>query len=1193
MKHPIARLASLGGGLWLLALALLPLAASGQAPSIAMQSPSETVIAGQCASFSVGFNVSGPSTFQWEQSSDGGSIWMNLADGNGMSGSGTPVLVIDSVTSQMSGSQYRVVAADNAGSVTSTPVTLTVTALPAGDVVAYDVSTLAGTASGGADGTGGAARFVNPGSVAVDGAGNLFVADSGNSTIRRITPAGVVTTFAGTPGNTGSADGMGRSARFNGPEGVAVDSAGNVYVADAGNDSIRRISALGVVTTVASGAAQFYRPQAVAVDGSGNVYAAAGGSIVKVTPTGEVIILAGDGSGWAENGTYAVFNNPSGLAVDGSGNVYVADTGNDIIRKINTSRVVTTIAGQHPTAIQDPGMGEPGTEYYPGSSDGTGAAAHFNAPQGVAVDASGNVYVADTGNNTVRRITAAGVVTTIAGSPPGGWYTAKGSSFRLYYPASSYGSTDGVGSAARFAGPLGLAVDAAGDVLVADTGNGTIRSITPGGSVSTVAGAAVQGDADGTGGAAQFYYPVGVAVDYAGNAYVADTYNHVIRKVTRAGVVTTLAGNPGNPGSADGTGGAARFNYPEGVAVDGGGNLYVADTHNDTIRRITPAGVVTTLAGTAGNAGSADGTGASAQFFYPIGIGVDGAGNVYVGDSYNDEVRRVTPAGVVTTLAGSPPIPGGSDTIPTFSGMNNIAVDNSGNVYVVSNSAIQKVTPAGVVTTLAGSAQAEAGSATIGGACGIAVDGAGNVYVADPGINTISKVTPAGVVTTLTSTLSQYFSGGAAGIAAQARLGLGLAVDGSGVLYITQETPNVAFDGSGMPPTSATAAGTNMLLIGIPTVVGPPAIVDQPASQTATTGGTLKFEVAASGSPEPTYQWLFDGNPIPWETGPTLTLTDVGTTQAGTYSVEVTTAGITTESNAATLAVSNGGWLTNLSARAYLEPIVYWAYPLTAGFVTTGANPMSILVRGVGPGLQQFGVTGFLPDPSLTIYAGSTPGPTLTSWDPSLASEFASVGAFPLALGSHDTAVMQSLGPGAYTAIVNSAYQPADSGIVLAEVYDADQGAPANRLINLSARAFVGTGANLLIGGFVVGGPSAETLLIRAVGPGLSQFNIGGALAEPLLTVFDSNPDNSPAGPQVIAQIQGWGVDPTQGSSAVTARIEPATAAEMSLAGAFSFTPGSADSALVLTLPPGAYTAEVTGADGGSGVALVEIYELP
>jgi sugar lactone lactonase YvrE len=1208
-----ARTRAVGTGLFLLVNAFLPLAASGQAPSIALQSPSETVIAGQCASFAVGANGSPAPTYQWQQSTDGGNTWTNLTEGNGMIGTGTATLVIAEATVPMSGSQFQALVANASGSAASAPVALTVTPLPVGDVVAYNFGILAGMAPGSADGTGGSARFLNPGALALDAVGNAYVADSGNSTIRKITPSGVVTTLAGSPGNSGAADGTGGAARFNGPQGVAVDGSGNVYVADTGNNTIRKITPGGVVTTLAGApppfapagladgqgrAARFNGPWGVAVDGSGNVLVADTGNFVirRITPAGAVTSVTSGGNGYLDgNGSSAAFDGPKGVAVDSAGNLYVADTGNDVIRKIASNGVVTTLAGSPPTANVVNGMAP--FLYHPGSADGTGGSAQFNGPQGVSVDSAGNVYVADTGNNTVRKITPAGAVTTLAGSPPSPPTKAKGSSILLYNPAGSYGSADGTGSGARFANLFGIAVDGAGNLYVADTGNNTIRKVTPAGAVATLAGTAVQGGDNGTVGAAQFFYPQGAAVDIAGNLYVADSYNHAIRKITPGGSVTTLAGTVGMAGSTDGTGGAALFNCPSGVAVDGTGNVYVADTHNDTIRKITPAGVVTTLAGSPGNAGYADGTGSAAQFFYPWGVAVDGSGYVYVADHYNDAVRKVTPAGVVTTLAGGPLPSGGSDTAPPFNLPSGVALDSSGNVYVADLFAIQRVAPGGTVATLAGNEYANMGGISDGlgsvaqfnGPQGLAIDGAGNVYVADTGNNLIRKITPGGFVTTIAGSPDSVFAtADGVGGAAQFNGPCGIAVDGSGTLYVAESQ----LAGNPMAPPTTESAVSDIRL-GIPLAVELPAITSQPQSQTVNSGDTVTLAVAASGNPPPAYQWEFGGMPIAGATGPTLTLSNVGATQAGVYSVLVTARGFTALSNAAVVTVGTRGWLANLSARAYVAPTLSPRDMLIAGFVTAGPGAKSVLARGAGPGLQQFGVTGFISNPSLTIYSGSTPGLTLTSWNPNLAAMFTSLGAFPFAVGSNDTAALQSFSPGAYTAVVSSASTPAANGIALAELYDADQGAPSNRLVNLSARAYVGLGANILIGGFIVGGPSSETVLVRGVGPGLGSLNLSGFLAEPLLAVYDSNPTHSASGPQLIAQIQGWGGPPMQGASAVAARIEPATASDMSQAGAFSLTAGSADSAMVLTLPPGAYTAEVSGADGGSGIALVEIYELP
>jgi sugar lactone lactonase YvrE len=950
-----------------------------------------------------------------------------------------------------------------------------------GQTNTYTFGTLAGAAPGSADGSGTNARFRGGGGIAVDSAGNFYVADAGNNTIRKITAAGAVTTLAGSPGQSGTRDGTGTDARFNGPAAVAVDGAGNLYVADYGNNTIRRVTPTGAVTTLAGSpgnpgpsgdsadgigaAAGFFHPNGLAVDGSGNVYVAdaGNGTIRKITPAGSVTTLAGvvgvagttDGTG-----TAALFDYPNGVAIGGDGNLYVTDHGANTIRKITPGGAVTTLAGA-------PGVS--------GSTDGTGAAARFFELIGVAIDSSGNLYVADNGNNTIRKVTPAGAVTTLAGSP------------------TVTGSTDGEGAAASFFDPYGVAVDPSGNVLATD--DTCIRKITPGGSVTTFAGVESSGSSDGLGAAARFLSPFGVAVDASGNAYVADNGNDTIRKVTPAGAVTTLAGSAGQSGNADGTGPAARFNRPAGVAVDGAGNLFVADDGNDTIRKITLSGVVTTFAGTAGISGSSDGTGSASRFRTPYGLAADGSGNLYVADAGNYTIRKVTPSGVVSTFAGTAGVPGNSDgsgSAAMFTGPGGVAADASGNLYVTDGNTIRKITSAGTVTTLAGtpnvfgSADGAGSAASFEGPLGVAADRLGNVFVADSGNNTIREVTPAGTVTTIAGVAGVMGSTDGTGSTALFADPNGVAVDGNGNVYVAD-------------------LGNNALRLG--TRAAPPSV-------------------------------------------------DTG-----------------------------NAWLSNLSARAFLPE---GNSPLIAGFVTTGAGSKLLLVRADGPALAGSGVSNFLADPQLTLFSGSAAIAETESWSENLASVFSQVGAFALSPGSHDDALLQSVAPGAYTAQVVS--QAGNSGVVLAEIYDADTGAPANRLVNISARAQVGAGANILIGGFAVEGTTDETLLIRAVGPALTPLGVAGALGEPVLTLRNSDG-------AVIAANTGWGNQVVAGSGAdstgpTATVLQSATSTVFLQAGAFALPPGSADSAMIVSLPPGTYTAQVSGANGTTGVALVEIYEI-
>jgi sugar lactone lactonase YvrE len=270
-----------------------------------------------------------------------------------------------------------------------------------------------------------------------------------------------------------------------------------------------------------------------------------------------------------------------------------------------------------------------------GHVDGSGAAASFNVPNALAADAAGNLYVAE--YNTVRKIAPGGVVTTLAGA------------------AGVIGSSDGAGAGASFNQPGGIAVDSAGNVYVADTGNNTVRQITPAGVVTTLAGTAgVYGTVDGTGGGAAFAAPVGIAVaEPSGIVYVTEVGGNTVRAIAPGGVVTTLAGAGGAAGSSDGTGAAARFFQPQGLKIDAAGNLIVADSGNSTIRQVTPAGVVTTLAGIAGVTGSADGALNAATFSAPLDVAIDGAGDIYVADNNNELVRKISAGGAVSTVAGT------------------------------------------------------------------------------------------------------------------------------------------------------------------------------------------------------------------------------------------------------------------------------------------------------------------------------------------------------------------------------------------------------------------------------------------------------------------------------------------------------------------------------------------------------------
>ncbi|MFT3829922.1 MAG: immunoglobulin domain-containing protein [Opitutaceae bacterium] len=549
------------------------------------------------------------------------------------------------------------------------------------------VTTLAGGATGFRDGRGAEAQFFYAIAVAVDDAHNVYVADSGNFAVRKISPGGDVTTLAG--GQQGYRDGRGNQAQFGSVMGVAVDHQGMVYVADGLNSLVRRIAPDGSVTTLAGSpgvygnvdgtgaAACFDIPEGVAVDQQGNVYVAEhhanGGDIRKVSPDGVVTTFAGPGVSIGSdflidgNGRDACFLSPYGVAVDSSGTVFVADSANQAIRKILADGTVTTIGK--------------GLVY--GDLDGKGNTAEFCEPTLSSIAPDGALLVADLANHSVRRVTPDGEVTTIfRGSgtviPSCPVMDENGTLFFIYdnaiyrvpagggesvFVGTESGYVDGVGSAARFRSPCGMVIDREGSLFVADYYNNAIRKVTAGGSVSTLAGGQGSGFLDGVGAAAKFTYPCALALGHDGVVVVADWYNNAIRTISPAGEVSTLAGGGsagnGDSGFRDGMGRAALFRGPNAIALDSKGNAYVQD--NAAIRMITRAGQVTTVAGPNPTGFDLppfalfDGTGCDARFVRPHGIVVDGNDDVYIANLLCIRKGTFVEVGAPTVIEQSEP----------------------------------------------------------------------------------------------------------------------------------------------------------------------------------------------------------------------------------------------------------------------------------------------------------------------------------------------------------------------------------------------------------------------------------------------------------------------------------------------------------------------------------------------------------
>jgi sugar lactone lactonase YvrE len=905
-------------------------------------------------------------------------------------------------------------------------------------------------------------------------------------------------------------------------------------------------------------------------------------------------------------GTAARFYAPAGLVIDGSGNLIVADTCNNIFRKVTAGAVVTLYAAAPYDPINLPNN--------VGAVDGAGTDAriHIGDSQSrdgskfgpptyttigsmtLGIDAAGNVYFADTLNDTIRKITPAGVISTIAGS------------------AGNQGSTDGNGTDARFDTPGGVAVDSAGNIYVADSGNDTVRKISPAGVVSTLAGTAKSsGSSDGTGAAAQFANPSGIAVDSSGNVYVADTANHTIRKITSSGVVTTFAGSAGHSGTADGAGTQARFNSPAAVAVDSSSNVYVADTENHAIRKISPAGTVATIAGSIGTSGSADGTGTSASFYEPYGIAVDASGNVYVADTSNDTIRKGVPA----TGSGSlqilevPPTLIQTTTTDSFS----IKVVASGTPTPTYQWYKDGTAVSGATSNTLQISSAASGDA---GHYSVLVTSGVVTYTSAP---TLVQVFAHGTPVPSVQIVSQpaavsVAAGQSASFTVEATSASALTYqwkkNGTIIAGATSSTYSIASAQSADAATytvdvsdgSSTATTSNAVLTVTGTTTVAPSITTQPSSQSVSAGATATFTAGASGTPAPTYQWQKNGvalsntGTLSGATTSTLTITNAQSTDEGSYTVVATNTAGSVTSNAATLTVgstppppppTNAGRIINMSVLTSIDAADASNNNFTFGYYlggsgTSGNKP--ILMRAMGPSLLPLGVTNYLADPSMEFYNISGSVSTLVStnddWggDETLKAVAAALQAFPFVSDtSKDSAIYSTTVSPDLGHSIKVKAKTGSSGSVIAELYDATASdqftATTPRLINVSIMKNVGAITTM---GFFVGGSSNVKVLVRAIGPtiGASPFNVPGTMADPKMSVYPLNSTT------LLASNDNWGG---------TADLKAAFTAT----NAFGLPDNSKDAAVLLTLAPGGYTVQVTASTGSTGVALIEVYEVP
>lgn len=602
------------------------------------------------------------------------------------------------------------------------------------------ITTVAGNGTLGESGDGGLATNAQIGDTTgliVDAAGNLYFAD-GPGRIRKVDANGIVSTMAGTGVSGYSGDGgAATNAQFNlalgdtGQSGIVIDAEGNLYIADTDNNRVRKIDTNGIVTTVAGNgnegdagdggpatSAELNLPSDVAVDHAGNLFIAdsENARIRRVDAHGIITTVAGDGtlddSGDGGPATSAELGGPSGVAFDAAGNLYIADlTGR--IRKVDTHGVISTVAGKSASGY---------------SGDGAPAlSAELNLPTDVVVDSTGRLYIVDHGNNRIRVVGTNGIIDTVAGN---GTVGASGD--------------EGLATNAQIYGPVGIAADAAGDIYVAEYSNRDIRKVDTSRLISSVYSILIYGGSGFSTIIPGIPIPTVVGADNLGNLYVADTVNHRVVRIGADGVETTVAGNGTQGYSGDGgPATSAELDHPYDVAVDTAGNLYIADYFNARIRKVDADGVISTVAGNGTGGTAGDGGPATDATIVAPNITVDAAGNLYFADALHDLVRKIDTDGIITRVAGTGVRgysgDGAAAVDAELAFPSGVAADSVGNVYIADafNHRLRKVDTTGVITTVAGDGtpvnsgdDGPAANAGLAGPGDVAVDGADNVYIA-------------------------------------------------------------------------------------------------------------------------------------------------------------------------------------------------------------------------------------------------------------------------------------------------------------------------------------------------------------------------------------------------------------------------------------------------------------------------------